>query len=123
MPAVSQRAAKYTTYYHDIRRSHRLADGIAHSQLGADVVALVSGDDAVNEPAVDCEVVDTVEAGDALRSGVLAAIDAGADDDALQTGVVATPGTTIPALPEPSESDIGPSKSRSETAGQGAVIP
>jgi len=93
------------------------ADGFDRvlASLGADGAVLVSEDNVVHEPAIDCEVVDTVGAGDALLSGVLAAIDAGADDDdALQTGVVAataavsTPGTNVPALPEPSESDIGP---------------
>jgi len=85
------------------------------ASLGSDGAVLVSADDVVHEPAIDCEVVDTVGAGDALLSGVLAAIDAGADDaDALHTGVVAataavsTPGTNTPALPEPTASGVEP---------------
>ena len=85
------------------------------ASLGADGAVLVSADDVVHEPAIDCEVVDTVGAGDALLSGVLAAIDAGADDaDALHTGVVAataavsTPGTNTPTLPEPTASGVEP---------------
>lgn len=83
------------------------------ASLGADGAVLVSEDGVVHEPAVDCEVVDTVGAGDALLSGVLAAMDAGADEaTALHTGVVAasaavsTPGTNIPELPEPSASGV-----------------
>ncbi|WP_324664605.1 1-phosphofructokinase [Haloarcula sediminis] len=83
------------------------------ASLGADGAVLVSEDRVVHEPAIDCEVVDTVGAGDALLSGVLAAMDAGADEaTALHTGVVAaaaavsTPGTNIPSLPEPSASGV-----------------
>lgn len=82
-------------------------DGVIAS-LGADGAVLVTDDSVVREPAIETNVVDTVGAGDALLSGVLAAIDAGADETtALHTGVVAataavsTPGTDIPDLPEP----------------------
>lgn len=82
-------------------------DGVIAS-LGADGAILVTSDDVVREPAIQTDVVDTVGAGDALLSGVLGAIDAGADEaTALHTGVVAaaaavsTPGTDVPDLPEP----------------------
>jgi 1-phosphofructokinase len=85
------------------------------ASLGADGAVLVTGDDVVHEPAIDCEVVDTVGAGDALLSGVLAGIAAGADEaDALHTGVVAataavsTPGTDVPSLPEPGANGVEP---------------
>jgi len=85
------------------------------ASLGADGAVLVTEDAVFHEPAVDCEVVDTVGAGDALLSGVLAAIDAGAEESvALHTGVVAataavsTPGTTVPSLPEPSANGVEP---------------
>jgi len=83
------------------------------ASLGADGAVLVSADGAIHEPAIDCDVVDTVGAGDALLAGVLAAIDAGADEAvALHTGVVtataavSTSGTTIPSLPEPSAGGV-----------------
>ncbi len=83
------------------------------ASLGPDGAVLVTADDVVHEPAIDCEVVDTVGAGDALLSGVLAARAAGADDAvALHTGVVAataavsTPGTDVPPLPEAEESGV-----------------
>ncbi|MDS0284634.1 1-phosphofructokinase [Haloarcula onubensis] len=85
------------------------------ASLGADGAVLVTDDGAVHQPALDCEVVDTVGAGDALLSGVLAAVDAGADEAvALQTGVVAataavsTPGTNVPELPEPAPNGVEP---------------
>ena len=85
------------------------------ASLGADGAVLVTEDAVFHEPAVDCEVVDTVGAGDALLSGVLAAIDAGAEESvALHTGVVAataavsTPGTAVPSLPEPSANGVEP---------------
>jgi len=89
-------------------------DGVVAS-LGGDGAVLVTAEDVVHEPAIDCEVVDTVGAGDALLAGVLAARDAGADDAvALQTGVVAatavvsTPGTDVPPLPEAEETGVDP---------------
>jgi len=85
------------------------------ASLGADGAVLVTDDEVLHEPAIDCDVVDTVGAGDALLSGLLAASDAGADDAvALQTGVVAataavsTPGTDVPSLPEPSGDGVEP---------------
>ena len=87
-------------------------DGVIAS-LGADGAVLVSGDGVVHEPAIETEVVDTVGAGDALLSGVLAALEAGASHDAaLHTGVVAatavvsTHGTTVPSLPDPTDSGV-----------------
>ncbi|MDS0261286.1 1-phosphofructokinase family hexose kinase [Haloarcula sp. S1CR25-12] len=83
------------------------------ASLGPEGAVLVSADGVVHEPAIDCEVVDTVGAGDALLAGVLAATDAGADDaDALHAGVVSataavsTQGTTLPSLPEPTASGV-----------------
>ena len=85
------------------------------ASLGPDGAVLVTDDEVFHEPAVTTDVVDTVGAGDALLSGVLGAIDAGADEaTALHTGVVAataavsTPGTNIPDLPEPGENGVGP---------------
>ena len=78
------------------------------ASLGGDGAILVTENDVFHEPAIETDVIDTVGAGDALLSGVLAAIDAGADEaTALHTGVVAataavsTPGTDTPDLPEP----------------------
>lgn len=80
-------------------------DGVIAS-LGPDGAVLVT-DEAVHQPAIDCEVVDTVGAGDALLAGVLAALHAGSTSaTALETGVVtataavSTQGTTVPVLPE-----------------------
>jgi len=85
------------------------------ASLGADGAILVSPETAVHEPAIECDVVDTVGAGDALLSGVLAATAAGADEaSALRAGVVtataavSTRGTTIPALPKPTASGLEP---------------
>lgn len=82
--------------------------GTVVASLGADGAALVSETMTVHEPPIDCEVVDTVGAGDALFAGFLAALDAGEDpESALETGVVTasaavtTVGTTIPSLPTP----------------------
>lgn len=78
------------------------------ASLGPDGAVLVTADDAVHEPAVECEVVDTVGAGDAMLSGYLAARAAGSDDErALRTGslaaaaAVTTVGTTVEGLPDP----------------------
>jgi len=78
------------------------------ASLGPDGAVLVTPDDAIHDAAVDCEVVDTVGAGDALLSGYLAARAAGTDDErALHTGslaaaaAVTTIGTTVTDLPDP----------------------
>ena len=78
------------------------------ASLGPDGAVLVGADGAVHEPAIDCDVVDTVGAGDALLAGVLAAQSSGASDQAAlragvaaATAVVTTRGTTVPSLPEP----------------------
>lgn len=83
------------------------------ASLGPDGAVLVTDDSVVHEPAIDCEVVDTVGAGDALLAGVLAAWDTGADDAvSLHTGVVAAtaavsaPGTDVPSLPEAEEIEV-----------------
>lgn len=73
------------------------------ASLGADGALLAGPDGVVYADALDVAVVDTVGAGDALLSGVLAALDAGRDDEgALRTGVavaadaVARAGTDVP---------------------------
>jgi 1-phosphofructokinase len=83
------------------------------ASLGGDGAILVDEGDAVHEPAIETDVVDTVGAGDALLSGVLAATEAGADSAAaLQTGIVAataavsTRGTSVPSLPEPTADGV-----------------
>jgi 1-phosphofructokinase len=75
------------------------------ASLGGDGAILVGPDAAFHAAAVDVEVVDTVGAGDALFAGVLAASDAGADDEqALRRGVavasrvVGAAGTSVPAF-------------------------
>jgi len=85
------------------------------ASLGADGAVLATEDGVVHEPAIETDVVDTVGAGDALLSGVLAAVAAGAGPaDALHTGVVAasaavsTTGTEVPPLPEPEADGVEP---------------
>jgi len=76
------------------------------ASLGADGAVLVSPATTALEPPIECEVVDTVGAGDALLAGFLAALDTGKSEaTALETGVVTateavqTVGTTVPSLP------------------------
>jgi len=60
------------------------------ASLGGDGVVLAGDSTALHAAALDATVVDTVGAGDALLSGVLAAWAGGADDaTALRTGVAA----------------------------------
>lgn len=87
-------------------------DGVIAS-LGPDGAVLVTGDRAIHQAAIETDVVDTVGAGDALLSGVLSALDTGADEAAaLETGVVAatevvsTHGTTVPPLPDATDSGV-----------------
>lgn len=75
------------------------------ASLGADGAILVTDSETLHVPAIDADVVDTVGAGDALLSGVLAAYaEDSTDEGALQTGVavasrvVTVPGTTVPSL-------------------------
>ena len=74
------------------------------ASLGADGALMATSSETIHVPAPETEVVDTVGAGDALLSGVLAArADGETSEEALQRGVrvaaraVAVPGTTIPA--------------------------
>lgn len=92
-------------------------EGFDHvlASLGADGAVLRSPTAVWHEPAIECAVVDTVGAGDALLSGVLAAVAAGANEaDALHSGVVAaaaavtTPGSNIPSLPQPTARGLEP---------------
>ena len=73
------------------------------ASLGADGAVLVTPDTTLHAPALDVDVVDTVGAGDALLSGVLAERHRGKSDRAaLRTGVavasrvVAVSGTSVP---------------------------
>lgn len=75
------------------------------ASLGADGAVLVGPDGAIHAEPLDIDVVDTVGAGDALLSGVLASLERGESDDlALATGVavasrvVAQAGTGVPDL-------------------------
>ena len=75
------------------------------ASLGADGAVLVGPNGAVYADPLDVDVVDTVGAGDALLSGVLAALERGDGDElALATGVavasrvVAQAGTGVPDL-------------------------
>ncbi|QGA83046.1 1-phosphofructokinase [Halomicrobium sp. LC1Hm] len=75
------------------------------ASLGADGAVLVGPDGAVHAEPLAVDVVDTVGAGDALLSGVLASLERGERDElALATGVavasrvVAQAGTGVPDL-------------------------
>lgn len=75
------------------------------ASLGGDGAVLASADGLLFAEALDVDVVDTVGAGDALLSGVLAAWEDGADDEtALQNGVaissrlVEQVGTAVPSF-------------------------
>jgi 1-phosphofructokinase len=75
------------------------------ASLGGDGAVLVGPDGAVYAEPLPVDVVDTVGAGDALLSGVLASLDRGEDDAlALATGVavasrvVEQAGTSVPDL-------------------------
>ena len=74
------------------------------ASLGADGALMATPSETIHVSAPETEVVDTVGAGDALLSGVLAArADGDTDEQALRRGVavaaraVAVPGTTIPS--------------------------
>jgi len=78
------------------------------ASLGAEGAVLVSPETVTHEPSVECDVVDTVGAGDALLSGFLAGLAAGEEESAaLETGVVTAStvvsslGTTVPTLDPP----------------------
>jgi 1-phosphofructokinase len=73
------------------------------ASLGADGAILASAEGTFHAPSLDVDVVDTVGAGDALLSGVLAALDRGASNQralgegiAVASQVVSVPGTSIP---------------------------
>ncbi|MCT9097060.1 1-phosphofructokinase [Haloarchaeobius sp. HME9146] len=75
------------------------------ASLGSDGAVLASSDGTYHAPALDVDVVDTVGAGDALLSGVLAALDRGVsprqalgEGVAVASKVVAVAGTSIPSL-------------------------
>lgn len=75
------------------------------ASLGGDGALLAGPDGVVFAEALDVDVVDTAGAGDALLSGILAALEDGADDEtALRTGVavaaaaVRRAGTDVPAF-------------------------
>lgn len=75
------------------------------ASLGADGAVMATPDAVLSTPALDVDVVDTVGAGDALLSGVLAEYArGGADEAALRAGVavasrvVGVSGTGVPAL-------------------------
>lgn len=80
------------------------------ASLGADGAILVSGGNEIHVPAQDIDVVDTVGAGDALLSGVLAALDHGVSEDAalrfgvtVASRVTGVPGTSVPDLADVAE--------------------
>jgi 1-phosphofructokinase len=84
------------------------ASGFDHviASLGADGAVLKTSSESIRLQANDVDVVDTVGAGDALLSGVLAALSSGTtNEEALRIGVdvasrvTAVSGTTVPALP------------------------
>lgn len=73
------------------------------ASLGADGAILTTETRSLHASAIDVDVVDTVGAGDAMLSGVLAALDRGADEEsalvhgvAVSSRVVAVPGTKVP---------------------------
>ncbi|MBV0922704.1 1-phosphofructokinase family hexose kinase [Halomicroarcula limicola] len=75
------------------------------ASLGGDGAVLANGSDLLYAEALDVDVVDTVGAGDALLSGVVAAWEDGEDDaTALQNGVavsarlVEQAGTAVPSF-------------------------
>ncbi|WP_435347001.1 1-phosphofructokinase [Haloarchaeobius sp. HRN-SO-5] len=75
------------------------------ASLGADGALLADGDDVFHAPSRDVDVVDTVGAGDALLSGVLASQARGAaprralsDGVAVAARVVSVSGTRVPSF-------------------------
>lgn len=75
------------------------------ASLGGDGAVMATPDIVLYTPALDVDVVDTVGAGDALLSGVLAERQrGGTDEEALRTGVavasrvVGVSGTSVPSL-------------------------
>ncbi len=75
------------------------------ASLGADGAVMATPDTVLHTPALDVDVVDTVGAGDALLSGVLAErARGGTDEAALRAGVavasrvVGVSGTSVPTL-------------------------